>query len=113
MLQNYDTISTAHTSQWYAGGGQSHSLYGNTFDIDTGNLLDSPYDMTNKGFVAQLYSVIPPHFYLFENNGAFFMDDKFVYIITSEHKGGIIKWNGKFGGKFEAEALYVLPELIG
>ena len=103
-LLDQNTISIFHVSMWYGGGAPSHSLYGNTFNLKTGELVESPYDINDLDFREKLQKAAPNAFHNYkENAGAFFLDKNFVYIITHEYRGNVIKWNGKTGEDFKAE----------
>ncbi|MCL2049274.1 MAG: hypothetical protein FWG87_11170 [Defluviitaleaceae bacterium] len=108
VMRSDDTLSIAHTSRWYGGGSPSHSIYGNTFDIRTGELLECPYDITDVAFREQLQA-LAPHISFWDNNGGYFRDAEHIYIITRTYRGDIIQWNGKKGEDFSAEVWGIFP----
>ena len=104
ILSDPETLSIMHVSDWYTGGVRSFRIYGSTFDMITGELIQCPYDIDDTVLREQLTSVFPENAAM-EITNKYYQDNDYIYVVIQGGDDYVIKWNGKTGVDFEAEWL--------
>ena len=101
-LSDKETLSIMHVSDWYAGGVRSFRIYGSTFDMKTGELVQCPVDLDDLMLKEQLTSVLHENSAM-EITSKYYRDENYIYVIIQGRDDYVVKWNGKTGADFEAE----------